>query len=488
MKSIRGIRAAALRLAAGGLLMLAANQVPAQGAAVNPDKMTRYDLPGYTLVAVDNPQLRRDMTKLPRLKRALEKSLGIDVKATGIPTVVYVVSDSIWDKYLEPTTGIRSEFVPTRFVNYIIANNTSIDRNGLFHEHTHLYLYNQMPGVYPLWFDEGLAIMMGRAMYTGGGVEIYPAQHGDEGGWVPIARVLRATKTSPEYLSQKQLYSLHFESHALVYRALIDDAEFGKQVIKYLEAINNIATPEEAEAILGNIDDLDFKMRAYVNESGKKKVLMNVEKAPDLVLPAGTPVSKLESLLGIATICLDAGIHVDMVHALLESAAKEPGGVARVVPFRMRLAARLKDDAELEKGYGILTKDPNDLTAARAAGLALYERAQSLDAAVAQRTDLSTRSLALLDRSLAAHAEDPEAVWAYAMQAADLKRDMDPALQRLVPMFERLPSNPDMALAAGRLLYAKGDPNLKPYATAVLRYSHSIEQKRWAAARIAEIN
>ena len=64
--------------------------------------MTRYELPGYTLVAVDNPQLRRDMTKLPRLKRALEKSMGIDVKPTGIPTYFYVVSDSIWDRYLEP--------------------------------------------------------------------------------------------------------------------------------------------------------------------------------------------------------------------------------------------------------------------------------------------------------------------------------------------------------------------------------------------------
>ena len=116
--------------------------------------------------------------------------------------------------------------------------------------HTHLYLYNQMPGVYPLWFDEGLAMMMGRAMYTGTQVEIYPAQHGDEGGWVSTDRILRATKSSPEYLSQKQLYSLHFQSHAMVYRALIDDTEFGKQVFKYLEAVNNLATPEEAEAAI----------------------------------------------------------------------------------------------------------------------------------------------------------------------------------------------------------------------------------------------
>jgi hypothetical protein len=428
------------------------------------------------------------MAKLPRLKLALEKTTGIEVRPTGIPTVVYVVSDSVWDRYLEPTSGIHSEFVPTRFTNYIVANNTAVDRVRLFHEHTHLYLYNQMPGVYPLWFDEGLAVMMARAQYTGTKIEIAPAVHDDRGGWIPTARVLRATKTSPEYLSQKELYSFHLQSHAMVYRALIDDAEFGKQVLKYLEAINNIATPEEAEAILGNLDDLDFKMRAYVNKTGKKKVLMDVEKVPDLVVPAGTPVSKLDSLLGIATICLDAGLHLDMTHELLDAAAQEPGGAARVVPLRMRLAARLKDDAALEKNYALLTRDQGDLQAARAAGLALYERARTLDdSATTRRTDLSTRSIELLNRSLTAKADDPEAAWAFAMQAADLKRDMDLALQRLVPMFEKLPSNPDMALAAGRLLYAKGDQNLKPYATAVLRYSQSIEQKRWAAERISEL-
>jgi len=489
MKLTRNFRAAMLRLTLVCLVTVASGQAVAAGLQVaNPGKMTRYELPGYTLVAVDNPQLRRDMTKLPRLKRALEKSLGIDVKPTGIPTYFYVVSDSVWDRYLEPTAGIPSEFVPTRFANYLIANNTRINRLGLFHDHTHLYLYNQMPGVYPLWFDEGLAMMMARALYTGTKVEIYPAKHGDEGGWIPTARVLRATKSSPEYLSQKQLYSLHFQSHAMVYRALIDKPEFGQQVFKYLEAYNNLATPDEAEAILGNIDDLDSRMRAYVNESGKKQVLMDVESVPDLELPAGTPVSKLDSLLGIATICLDGGLHIDMVHELLDAAAAEPDGAARVAPWRMRLAARLKDDAELEKWYAVLTKDPGDTQAARAAGLALYERAQTLDeSAATRRTDLSTRSMTLLDRSIATRADDPEAVWAFAMQSADLKRDMDVALQRLVPMLERMPANPDMALAAGRVLYARGDQDLKPYATAVLRYSHSIEQKRWAAERITEL-
>jgi hypothetical protein len=125
--------------------------------------MTRYEVPGYTLVAVTNPQLRRDVAKLPRLKHALEEMTGIKVKPTGIRTVVYVVPGSLWETYLEPAPALPSEFVPTRFTNYIIASNTSVDQTRLFHEHTHLYVYNQMPGVYPLWFDEGLAVMMANA-------------------------------------------------------------------------------------------------------------------------------------------------------------------------------------------------------------------------------------------------------------------------------------------------------------------------------------
>ena len=476
-----------MRLGAGCALVLAGGQALAD-AAVNPGKMMRYELPGYTLVAMNNGQLRRDVAKLPRLKQALEEITGLKVKSKGIPTVVYVVSSSIWTKYLEPAPYIASEFVPTRFTNYIIASSTTVDQRGLFHEHTHLYVYNQLPGVYPLWFDEGLAVMMERAQFTGTEVNIYPRDQEDVGGWIPIARVLRTTRTSFEYLNQSQLSSFHFESNAMVYRALIDDAEFGKRVVKYLEAINNIATPDEAEALLGNIDDLNMKMRGYVNDSNRKRVHMDVQRVADQPLPSGTEVTKLDSLLGIASLCLDAAIHLDRAHELLDAAAKQPGGDKQVIPLRARLAARLANDAELEKNLALLTKDASDLQGARAAGLALYERAQSLgEFSAERRTNLSSRSLTLLDRSLASRAEDPEAVWAFAMQAADLKQDMNLALERLVPMFELLPENADMALAAGRLLYAKGDPNLKPFAIAVLRYANSLEHKRWAAERITEL-
>jgi len=130
----------------------------------------------------------------------------------------------------------------------------------------------------------------------------------------------------------------------------------------------------------------------------------------------------------------------------------------------MRLAASLKDDAELERCTRFLTRDSSDTQAPAPRAWPLYERAQMLESARRNAPTCRRAASPLLDRSLATHADDPEAVWAFAMQAADLKRNLDVALQRLVPMFKRLPSNPDMALAAGRVLYVRGDQNLAPYA------------------------
>lgn len=477
-------RKKSLGLAAACCAALAASIAGAvELSTPRPGDMTRYDLPGYTLVMIDNAQLRRDISKLPRLRRALELSLGIEVKSTGIPTFVYFVSGSIWDKYLEPSNVMPSEFMATRFANYIVGDSGRISRTGLFHEHTHLYLYSQMPGVYPLWFDEGLATFMASGQFSDSSVRFTPRNNTGEFAWLPTARLIRVTRSDPEYFNQKQIASFHYQSRAMMYRALVDDPEFGKRVFKYLEALNNLEPIDVAEKNLDdNIEALDFRMQNYLNESGKKKVTLELEGVAELELPAGTPVPKLDALLGIARVCLDTGVGLEHAHELLDAADQEPGGAARSAPLRMRLAARRQDNATLEKLYAAL-KDSKDPAAAGSAGLALFDRARSLEASP-QRTDLLSRGFDLMNRSLAAKADDPETVWAFAMTAAELDRNNDVALQRLVPMFERLPGNADLAQAAAMLLHKRGGQNVMPYLTAVLRDAHSLEQKRWALERI----
>jgi hypothetical protein len=456
----------------------------AQFSSPHPGDMTRYQMPGYTLIAVDNRQLRRDMLKLPKLKRALELSTGIDSRNTGVPTYFYVVSSSIWDRYLESSTGIVGEFVPTRFANYVLANNVEIDRRGLFHEHAHLYLYNQMPGVYPLWFDEGLAEMFAAAEYSGDTMRIFPRSGSDEFNWLPIQRVLRAEKTSPEYLDERLLHGFHYQSRVMVQRALADDHEFGKRVFKYLAAINELKTPDEAEKELGPLAEVDSRMHDYVNELGLKTITLKLDSVTELKLPAGEAVSKLDTLLGLATVCLDTARGIDHAHELLDAADKLPGGPAHTLPLRMRLAARRQDDTTLDQLNEMLGSEPGDAIVASVAGMALFERAEALDAAAPRRTELLNRSFFLLNRSLSTRPDDPGTVWTFAMAAAALNRDVVVALTRLVPMIERLPGNPDLAQAAVLLLAARGEKNVLPFLTAISRNARSLEQKRWAVDRM----
>jgi tetratricopeptide (TPR) repeat protein len=457
-----------------------------------PGDMTVYETPAFTLVTIGNSQLRRDIPKLPRLRRAMEGALRVSAQPTGIPTYMYVVSTSMWNRYLAPSSQIISEFVPTRFANYVIAEASSINRVGLFHEYAHLFLYAQLPGAYPLWFDEGVAIEMSRAEFSGGTVRFYPSRIAP-GHWIAIEQILRATKTSPEYLSGQESGSFHLQSRLMVHRALFEDPEYGKNVLSYLDALNQLQSIDEAAraSFPVTLDELDGQMRAHIFGSKKHYAFLEIGKAPEVPLPAGRELPPAEALWGIATVALDTGLHLERVGELLDAAEKRAPKSPRTHLLRMRLAARQENDADLEDLYLAIQPQLTDAGLARAAGLAFVERTQYLQARPANETlklRHLERSFELLDRSLNAHPDDPEAVWAFAMAAAGVKRGLETALQRLEPMFERLPRNPDLAQAAALVYEAGGSyDEMLPCLVAAFTFSHSYDQKRWASGRIAEV-
>jgi tetratricopeptide (TPR) repeat protein len=474
----------------------------AGGSVAAPDQvgshrgdMSRYEMPGYTLVAADSPQLRRDMAKLPRLNRALELALGVSTRPTGIPTRVYVVSSSMWSRYLQLGPGIVSEFVPTRFRNYIIADTSRIDRDSLFHEHAHLFLYMQAGRIYPHWFDEGFAQLMGKAQYTATTARYFPFERRDEDNdnWISIERVLRADRDSPDYLNRGTRDAFYFEALSMTYRALIDDPKFGKQVEAYIEALNQLQSPEQAQGHFGvDLDGLNYQMRAWVNRSNKDDAKMALGDIQEQPLPDGTPLSKLEVLLDIAEVSLDTGLGLDRLDELLTAAAREPGGAPRTLVPWARLSAKLMQDKPI---FEVLRyAGPRRLREpqiARGIGLALFERVVTLDqkpVTPAEAATLMNRSFELLDRSLEANPDDPEAAWAYATLAAGLKKDLDVAMKRLLPMFDRLPRNPDLAHAAALVQAARGDPGVRQYYQAVFQFAHSLDEKQWAAAQLRALD
>lgn len=456
-----------------------------------PGEMTVYETPDTTLVTIGNWQLRREIPKLPQLRRTMERVLRVTEFPTGIPAYTYVVSNSVWHRYLEPSPEIISEFVPTRFANYVIANGAVIDRVGLFHEHVHLFLYTQAPGAYPLWFDEGLAKLVSQGEFTGDRARLYPS--GQPRHWIAIERVLRATKSSPDYLSSQDSHSFHLQSQMLVHRALIEDPEFGKSVSRYLDALNNLQSVDEATQSGFNfsLDALNDQMHAYANRSWKQHVSLGIGATPEAPLPAGRELLPVDALWGIATVALDTGLHLERVGELLDAAEKLAPRSPRTRLLRMRLAARQEDDAELERLYLEIQPQLADAALARGAGLASFERTlylQERPANAQLRQRMLERSYELLDRSLNARPDDPEAAWAFAMAAAGTKRGLGTALKRLEPMFAKVPRNPDLATAAALVYEASGDyEEMLPCLNAASVFSHTYEQKRWAAGKIAEV-
>jgi hypothetical protein len=412
-----------------------------------------------------------------------------------VPTYIYVVSNTIWDKYLEPSNVIYSEFVPTRFANYILGNALNFNRWQMYHQYSHLFLRTQLIGAYPLWFDEGLAIMMSRAQYLpGNSVEFRATRDQVEGGWIATDRLVRVDRESPEYLNQSDHGSFTFQSLVMVYRGLIADPEFGKQIFAYLLALNNFQSIDDAaQAGFGkSLADVDFMMRAYAGRSFRGYAKIETGPVAEVPLGAGRELSELDALQSLVNMMLDTGYGSKRVHELLEATERAAPGNLRTALLRLRMSAQRADDAALANQLGSLEGKLSDPKNARLAGLALFDRFAGKDAASAMTdpklANIREKSFALLNSSLESQPKDPEAAWAYANLAAGMGRDLDNALLRLAPAIEMLPRNADLAHAAALVFEARQQPKeMIPFLLATARYAHTFEEKRWAKDRLERL-
>src|SRR6185295_732045 len=95
-------------------------------------------------------------------------------------------------------------------------------------------------GLYPLWFDEGMAELMRMANFRKNRAifEIPPPQ--PMANWVAMSRLFELDKSSHEYLETPGTESVHWESWALVHRGLLGGGTFGDKMFAYLAATNRL--------------------------------------------------------------------------------------------------------------------------------------------------------------------------------------------------------------------------------------------------------
>jgi hypothetical protein len=475
-----------------------------RAADLGAGSLTAFDTPHYTLVT-DVPALAGELHgRVGKFERVLTRMLAREMEPTGTPTFFYLVNGALWRRYLQPVDGIVGAFVPGRFSNYLLVNaDAGAARlpHDVQHEFTHLFLRTQFRGEYPLWFDEGMAELMEHVTLGKNNARFeIPARHPST-PWIPFARLVGLSRLSPEYLSMTTTEAVHIQSWALLHMGFVAEPDFGAGILQYIEEINQGVFGREAvENSFGmNTDQVDAKLREYLARRKFPVAELEYDAPTEAPLGTGRLLGRGDANVWLARALLDTGINPRRVRELVNVAASASPGSPAVGVLEMRLAARTGDDAALERHYHsvmeALPESPaasSDVTLARGAGLALFERVRDESATntlpADKRTEYSRRAFALLDRTLTALPGDGEATWAYALLAARLGENLESALSRLELARARVRDNSDLAMAMALVHEARGEfEPMVPLLEEAARYADSAEKRAVVNSRIAEI-
>jgi len=474
------------------LLALGAGSI-ATARALDGARLRAWALPGYTLIAEDGFDAADVVRNMAQADLVLRKILARATPAASTPLEVWLVPRLLWNRHLAPGNGIEGEYVPRRFSNYLIINGdlpNGFENVGLKHEYTHWFLRTQVGGIHPLWFDEGLAVLVGNADIRGSRVTLKPAPRPAVVGWVHMARLFELDKTSREYLENPQTQFVHFESHALVYRGLIREPQFGTRIFAYLSAINRLVSPQEAvlRSFGMSFDELDSDMRAYTMRKDVTVGTLRIEPPAAAKLPAGRLLGPAEAALRLARVVLDTGFRPERAGELVTTAQSLAPDAPEIAVLKLRLAVRDRDDREMLR-LAATFDAVQDAAVLRGAGVALFERVREPGSISAETRERCERvAFGLLERALQAPPVDAEAAWAFGVLAARIGSSVSQALERLAEAREHLPGNPDLAEATARALEASNQEDaMMPFLLDSLRNTNSAEQRLWAAQRIREL-
>ena len=454
-----------------------------------------WTFPDYTVVTHDPQAVGWIAQRTAIVDQLLVKLLDIEKRSTATPTYIYVVRKSLWQDYLQVSDAMGSQFVPTRFANYLLigAPRDEFSVTGaVAHEYAHHFLHTQLHGGFPLWFDEGLATLVSFTEVRLDNVKVNHPYFGDYlARRIPMERLLRIDRSSPEYLSLPTTSGIHEQSWAMVHKGLIADLSFGSRMFAYLKAVDDGRPIDDAVAgsFLMSVPELDAEIFRYLHQPTFAHAEFSYRPRP-LKLGAGRKLDEREALEMLATVMLDTGLHAPRLAEVVDAAQNRAPGAASVQVLKMRMAARARDDAALATLLHGLGQETPRAAIARGAGLALFERVRDEHAAdslsAAQRDAWSAQALELLDRSLAANPDDVEAAWSFGVLSARLKRDPDLALQRLQRASTLMPENADLARAKFEVTETSGRSGQNLHLLKqIAAFTSSTAERQWAKQRIA---
>jgi hypothetical protein len=472
----------------------------AQAREPNVKGFKAYSLPGYTIVTHDEVSARRLPPQIEMIERVLDRLMPGGARAGGIPTYFLVVPPHFFLDYLHEQPCpyyVCGKFVAGRFVNYILIADTREPyslRRAVFHQYTHFALHTRVRGIRPLWFDEGMA-MLSESVAFNVSTAIVGATPSPFQGWLPMEQLLHLDGNSPDrrYFSGCSASSspMQTSSWALIHRGMVAEPEFGKQIFSFLEAINDLKPVDEGlrDSLGVSSSELNRVMYHYVQSHPLKKIRFEVGKTPAETRIPGRKMNELESLELLADVMFTSGVMPERVPEVVAAARRVAPDSPAVHVLRMRRAALIGHDEALEILMGEIGTRVSDPKVARGVALALFERLNDQRAAASvsgkRRLVFQDRAQHLLDQSLRAAPDDPEAAWAFGMLAASTQQFQGLAVQRLLSASEIAPASAEISMALALIHESMGkQEKMIAHLKDMERFSRSAVQRTWARERL----
>jgi len=498
MRQSRWLAALAAGVVAGGAI--------AHGAmAAEPriGKFVSYEMGDYTIITSrSGDQARQFVGDLAKYRALLEKALGRHATNTSIPTQMLIVADADWRRYLQPRENIAGWFQRGNFVNYMTMDGDA-DRwfavHVILHEYTHYYLSSQFAGEYPPWFDEGLAEFMSYAKFDGKDKVVLQLSRelmdeARDGDWIPFERLLKIDHYSPEYQSHKLMPAFYAQAWLTVHYGLIENRDFGRQMIAYLNQLNALRPIDEAaKSTFGDLAAADDLLRKYSRNNHMMSGATQLEGLPEVKLPPPKPVSETDALAIFVDVMLETRMGPDRIRPLVESLQRREPDAPRshILAARLALAAVDKAAFDRETAAAEAALGPDDWQQRRELAGTLLESADgrnSLSISSEQEDIELKRAFKLYGEALAKTHEDVEVLWGFGSTATRLDQNLDLAEQALVAAYRRSPSNGNIAASLASLKGRQDDiEGMIVYLKDAERFATNLGMRQWATSTLNEM-
>jgi tetratricopeptide (TPR) repeat protein len=305
------------------LAFLALSFLATSALAIEPprekERWTTLTIDELTIYSSASDATTRDVASgLLRLRDALSAVTKLRVRSP-LPTKVFIFGDRRgFEPYCDAAIG-RSDRLTGLFLSHPEGNHLLIDGSAhsvdrvVYHELTHYFLRNTIPGDVPLWFNEGLAEFYSTFRQHNDSVEVgLPVE--EHLAWlraqslIPLKQLLAVNRQSKEYHEGDRQGVFYAESWALVHYLMIGSPERRDQLGTYVGLIKGGQSIDNAFRIAfhGTYDDLERELRKYIRGFSMKYIRYTLADFKAREVPSPQPLAHDVLLTGLGDLLLNS--------------------------------------------------------------------------------------------------------------------------------------------------------------------------------------